>query len=714
MSQPDLNDATKAEIRKLYKAVQASLPGFKPRKEQTYLIAEIAKTLGGCFQQSQKDKRIIACEAGTGTGKTFAYLIPGIVMAQKLNKKLIVSTANVSLQSQLELKDLPLLQRVMPNLKFRVALGRNRYLCRRDVENVAGGVSDVTPQEIAMFGQPEQQEPLSSQDSDLLERMVQQFDSGAWDGVHDNWTTKGEVINQALWNRVNCKSGTCTKRVCPYFEECAFMKARKELEEVDVIVSNHALTMASVASGANVLPEPEEAIWVMDEAHHIPKQYRDSFEQRVTIEGSLKWLKKVPSTVGKASLTHGQDVSSTTAPEGKELDGIIRDLVTELQNITDMLLANCKFTNDYSEEQNYRFKDGLLPSVLATSLKNLSLLSGKVNRCVGAHASKLQECIEKKQIPSSPAIEKTLADINRMQLQAESFYNMWQLFMLNEQKGSAIAKWITCGGNGKPDLAFNAVPITVAEELKEALWDKAAGAVVTSATVTSLGNFDRFMLESGLKNDDGTQYRRVTSPFDYQNQSTLIVPKMQVDPTLANEETHTQEIAHYAEQMGKKHNAMLLLFTSYRQLNRFKELVSAELKADMLIQNEDTRPNLIRQHKERVDAGMRSILVGVASLGEGLDLPAQYLTCVGIAKIPFANFTAPVDEAEGEWIKKRGGNPFFEQSLPEASARLIQQVGRLIRSTSCSGEVLIFDRRLSSKKYGAQLLDSLPPMKLVA
>lgn len=714
MSQLDLDDATKAEIRKLYKAVQASLPGFKPRKEQTYLIAEIAKTLGGCFVQSEKGKRIIACEAGTGTGKTFAYLIPGIVMAKKLNKKLIVSTANVSLQSQLELKDLPLLQRVMPELSFKVALGRNRYLCRRDVENVAGGVSDVTPQELAMFGQPEPQDPLSTQDSDLLERMVQQFDSGAWDGVHDNWTTKAEVINQPLWNRVNCKSGTCTRRVCPYFEVCAFMKARKELEDVDVIVSNHALTMASVASGANILPAPEEAIWVMDEAHHIPKQYRDSFEQRVSIEASLKWLKKVPATVGKASLTHGQDVSTSIAPEGKELDCIISDLVTELQSITDMLLANCKFTNDYSEEQNYRFKNGLLPSVLGTSLKNLSLLSGKVNRCVGAHASKLQECIEKKQIPSSPAIEKTLADINRMQLQAESFFNMWQLFMLNEKKGSAIAKWVTCGGNSKPDLAFNAVPITVAEELKEALWDKAAGVVVTSATVTSLGNFDRFMLESGLKSDDGTQYRRVNSPFDYQNQSTLIVPKMQIDPTQANEESHTQEIAYYAEQMGKKHKAILLLFTSYRQLNRFKELASDELKADMLIQNEDTRPNLIRRHKERVDAGKRSVLVGVASLGEGLDLPAQYLTCVGIAKIPFANFTAPVDEAEGEWIKRRGGNPFFEQSLPEASARLIQQVGRLIRSTSCFGEVLIFDRRLSSKKYGAQLLDSLPPMKLMA
>lgn len=710
---PDLDDKTKLEIRELYKAVQGQLAGFKPRKEQSYLIAEIAKTLGGCFFKSSEDKRIIACEAGTGTGKTFAYLIPGIVMAKKLNKKLIVSTANVSLQSQLELKDLPLLQKVLPNLTFQVALGRNRYLCRRDVEAVAVG-APASRSEDSLFDNPEQPDSVSSQDADLLDRMIEQYDSKQWDGVHDNWTTKGEVIHSTLWNRVNAKSGTCTKRVCPYFEQCAFHNARKTLESTDVIISNHALTMASLASGGNVLPPAAEAIWVLDEAHHIAKQYRSSFEQRVTIEGSLSWLKKVSQAVTKLSMVHGQEVSQSISSHGAELDSIIKDTVNELHSVTNMLLSNCNFSNDYSEVQNYRFKDGLLPFGFDTAINNLKSLSSKINRCVGAHTSKLQESIEKSLIPSTPAIEKILADSNRLQASTESFYGMWELFIQNEQKGSAIAKWVTCGGNGKPDIAFNAVPITVAEELKETLWNEAAGAVVTSATVTSLGNFDRFRLETGLEHGDGTQYRRVNSPFNYATQGKLIIPPMQVDPTAANEETHTQEIVHYTKQMSSKHQALLMLFTSYRQMKRYIELVPEDIKADMLIQGEDTRPNLIRRHKNAVDAGKRSILVGVASLGEGLDLPKQYLTAVGIAKIPFNNYREPIDEAEGEWIKNRGGNPFFEQSLPEASAKLIQQVGRLIRSTDCTGEVLIFDRRLSSKKYGAQLLDSLPPFTLVA
>lgn len=525
---------------------------------------------------------------------------------------------------------------------------------------------------------------------------------------------KGEVIASTLWNKVNCKSGTCTKRICPYFEECAFHNARKTLDTIDVIIANHALTMTSLANGGNVLPPAEDAIWVIDEAHHIPKQFRSSFEQKVTIEGSLSWLKKVSQAVSKLSMVHGQEISQSIVKDGKELDDVVKGCVEELRSVTDMLLANCNFSSDYSQEQIYRFKDGLLPSVLDTSLSNLSTLSGKINRCVSAHTSKLQESLEKRKIPSTPAIEKILSESNRLQAHTESFADMWQMFTKIEQKGSAIAKWVSCGGNGRPDLSFNAVPISVGKELEDTLWSKAAGAVLTSATVTSLGNFDRFMLEAGLSANDGTQYCRVSSPFDYQKQAKLIIPPMKVEPTAKNEEQHTLEIVHFTGQMAQKHKAILMLFTSYRQLNRYIELVSPELKADMLIQGQDTRPNLIRRHKERIDNGLKSILVGVASLGEGLDLPREYLTCVGIAKIPFANFKEPVDEAESEFISKNGGNPFFELSLPEASAKLIQQVGRLIRSADCSGEVLIFDRRLSSKKYGAQLIDSLPPFTLFA
>ncbi|HHY0527484.1 TPA: ATP-dependent DNA helicase DinG [Vibrio parahaemolyticus] len=709
-----LTDKIKDEIRGLYKSVQNELSGFKPRKEQSYLIAEIAKTLGGVYTQNEgATRRIIAAEAGTGTGKTFAYLIPSIVLAKALNKKLIVSTANVSLQSQLELKDLPLLQKIRPDMTFKVALGRNRYLCRRDIEAVAVGAPPARSED-TLFDDQEPLEKVSGADAELLERMIENYDMKAWDGVIDNWPVKGEVIASTLWNKVNCKSGTCTKRICPYFEECAFHNARKTLDTTDVIIANHALTMTSLANGGNVLPAADEAIWVIDEAHHIPKQYRSSFEQKVTIENSLAWLKKVSQAVSKLSMVHGQEISQSIVKDGKELDEVVKGCVEELRSVTDMLLANCNFSSDYSQEQIYRFKDGLLPSVLDTSLSNLSTMSGKINRCVSAHTSKLQECLEKRKIPSSSAIEKILSESNRLQAQTESFNAMWELFTKNEHKGAVIAKWVTCGGNGKPDLSFNAVPISVGQELEDTLWSKAAGAVLTSATVTSLGNFDRFMLEAGLHANDGTQYCRVKSPFDYQNQARLIIPPMKFEPTAKNEEQHTSEIVHYTEQMAQKHNAMLMLFTSYRQLNRYIELVPPELRTDMLIQGQDSRPMLIRRHKERVDNGKRSILVGVASLGEGMDLPAHYLTGVGIAKLPFANFKEPVDEAESEFISNRGGNPFYELSLPETSAKLIQQVGRLIRSAQCQGEVLIFDRRLSTKKYGAQLIDSLPPFKLFA
>ena len=672
----DLTPEVKAEIRGLFCKLQEVLPGFKPRKEQSYLIAEIAKTIGGVFQEKRNDKRIIVCEAGTGVGKTFAYLCPSIILAKRIKKRLIVSTANVSLQSQLELKDLPMLQKLIPGLTFKVALGRNRYMCRRDIEAVLVGSPATSPEEM-LFENREENTPVSKDEIDLLERMLEQFDSSKWDGVVDNWTKIGEVIPTNVWSRVNCKAGTCTRRVCPYFNECAFMKARAELADTDVIVSNHALTMASLATDGGVLPPADEAIWVLDEAHHVPKQFRSSYEQKLTIQDSLKWMKKISQAVTKLAMVHNQEVSSNIVNYGKDLDQLITDTVNELQSITDMVNSNCDFHADYVEEQVYRFKEGQLPPVLNNSVNNLTIMSGKILRCVNAHQGKLQEVIEKKQIPSTPAIEKLLADGNRLELNVTSFYETWEL-LRNKHTDSPTAKWVTCGGNGRPDLSFNAVPISVAELLKQQLWDECAAAVVTSATMTSLDNFDRFMLESGLEANDGTQYRRVRSPFNYQTQGKLIVPQMQVEPSTANEEKHTQEIAYYANQMASKHKALLMLFTSYRQLNRFVEMVSPELRKDMLIQGEDTRPNLIRRHKERIDAGKRSCLCGVASLGEGLDLPKEYLTCVGIAKLPFANYKEPIDEAEGEYIKSRGGNPFYEQSLPETSAKLIQQVGRLI------------------------------------
>lgn len=705
----ELSGEDKANIRNLYKAIQNEFDGFKPRKEQSYLIAEIAKTLGGNFLVNKDDKRIIVCEAGTGTGKTLAYLIPAIIMARKAKMPLIVSTATVPLQNQLESKDLPLIQKVLKslnlNLTFKVALGRNRYMCRRDAENIAVTESN----ELQGIDSK-----LSADDEHLLDRMITQFDNGKWDGIRDNWTKHGEIINSKVWNSVNCKSGTCTKRICAHYKECAFIKARRDLSTADVIVSNHALTMASVATGNNVLPAPEDAIWCFDEAHHIAKQFRSSFEQKSSLESTIKWLKKAPQSAVKLSMAHGQDVGKDVIKSGTEFREVVESAVTELQTVSELIINNCNFSTDATDatdEQVYRFKDGVLPTILYKSTSNIAQLAKKINRYFNAHIAKLNEGIENNAINTSGNIEKLLTDANRLNQLANSFFDTWNLLLKSDSKGSAIAKWVSCK---QSNISVCASPISVANELNDTLWSQAAAVIATSATMTSLGNFNRFTLETGLQANDGTQYRRVNSPFDYQAQAKLIIPSMEVDPTVRNEEAHTLEICHYTEQMGNQHKALLMLFTSMRQMKSYVESVSPEIRAIMLVQGNDTHANLINQHKARIDRGEQSILVGLQSLSEGLDLPKKYLTCVGIAKIPFANYKEPIDEAEGEWIKKRGGNPFMEQSLPEASAKLIQQVGRLIRSTQCSGEVLIFDKRLTSKKYGSQLIQSLPDLTLVA
>lgn len=249
--------------------------------------------------------------------------------------------------------------------------------------------------------------------------------------------------------------------------------------------------------------------------------------------------------------------------------------------------------------------------------------------------------------------------------------------------------------------------------LDQLLWSRAAGCILVSATLRALNQFTYFCRQAGISEADGVRFLALASPFDYQNNARLVIPAVKYEPQAPQ---FTDLLIEVLPEYLEGETASLVLFSSYWQMNKVAEALRPLAKKnrwELLVQGEESRNETLKKHKENCEKGKTSILFGTGSFSEGLDLPGKYLTNLIITKIPFAVPTSPVEEAHAEYIESRGGNPFLQISVPEASKKLIQSVGRLLRKEEDSGRVVLLDRRIISKRYGKALLDSLPPFKRV-
>lgn len=260
-----LTAALKAQIAAWYKALQEQIPDFIPRAPQRQMIADVAKTLAG------EEGRHLAIEAPTGVGKTLSYLIPGIAIAREEQKTLVVSTANVALQDQIYSKDLPLLKKIIPDLKFTAAFGRGRYVCPRNLTALAS--TEPTQQDLLAFLDDELT-PNNQEEQKRCAKLKGDLDTYKWDGLRDHTDI---AIDDDLWRRLSTDKASCLNRNCYYYRECPFFVARREIQEAEVVVANHALVMAAMESEA-VLPDPKNLLLVLDEGHHLPDVARDALE----------------------------------------------------------------------------------------------------------------------------------------------------------------------------------------------------------------------------------------------------------------------------------------------------------------------------------------------------------------------------------------------------------------------------------------------------
>lgn len=702
-----LDESLKEEIQAAYRRVLEGLD-LTPRYGQRLMIAEIARTLAGIEADDSgyrlSNEHVCVLEAGTGTGKTLAYLLAALPVAQARGKRLIVSTATVALQEQVLHQDLPSLQKHSGlHFDFALAKGRGRYLCVAKLDQAMDGIEDNPT--FSLFEQA-----LESRDGDdfhaLVQELAEAYGNGRWEGDRDSWPV---AIDANSWRRLTTDHRQCTNRRCSHFSACAFFRARRYLDQADVIVANHDLVLADLSLGGGaVLPAPKDCIYVFDEGHHLPDKALEHFYHRFGVNAALRWLRTL-----KKSLTELNTALAVQPTLARLLAGfpeLIAALEPRLGEAYSLGHQLAELPNGAGEESHHhRFAMGRAPEALRELATALLAPFAELTRNLESMADILRESLDPEKATGLPReqAEPWLPLVALLHGRSSEAHALWQAMAASDVEGEPPqARWLTFDHpGGEAELTFSASPVSAAETLARYLWGSCYGAVVTSATLSALGRFERLQERAGLANR--YRYQRLPSPFDY-SRAVLSVPREATDP--ADREQHEKAIVEFIGSL-RNSEAVLMLFSSRAQLRAVEKALPKAQLARVLAQDRLPKRELIDQHRKRVDAGEGSIIFGLASFAEGIDLPGDYLTHVVITRLPFAVPDDPVGATMAEWIESRGGNPFMRISVPDASIKLVQACGRLIRKEADQGRITLLDRRVLTRRYGRALLDSLPPFR---
>ena len=689
--------------------------GLKARYGQRLMIAEVAKVLGTIKTDDEGRRKsepaVVAVEAGTGTGKTVAYSLAAIPTAKAAGKRLVIATATVALQEQIVHKDLPDLMRNSGlNFSFALAKGRGRYLClsKLDLLLQEGQAQSATAQ---LFEEEGFRIEVDERSQKLFTGMIEKLAGNRWDGDRDTWP---EELGDADWSQLTTDHSQCTGRHCPNFQQCAFYKAREGMTKVDVIVTNHDMVLADLALGGGaVLPDPRDTIYVFDEGHHLPDKAIGHFAHFTRLRSTADWLGQVEKNLTKLLAQHPLPGELGRLVEG--IPELARDLRTQQQFMFSACeqLADFKAGEDMEgrERPRHRFVGGVVPEHLIELGTELKKGFSKLTDLFSRIAELLKEAMDGEAgggIASHQA-EEWYPLFGSLLTRSQNNWELWTAFTVEDPEDSPpMARWLTLAEGGALfDIEVNASPILAAETLRRNLWNVAFGALVTSATLTALNSFDRYRMRAGLPKAAVTAV--VPSPFHHADAGVLRVPDLKADPRDAA--AHTAAIVRELPGLVEDARGTLVLFSSRKQMQDVFDGLEREWRRRVLIQGNLSKQETLNKHKARVDDGESSVLFGLASFAEGVDLPGAYCEHVVIAKIPFAVPDDPVEAALAEWIEARGGNPFMEIAVPDASLRLVQACGRLLRTEADRGTITLLDRRVVTQRYGKAILNALPPFR---
>lgn len=694
----------KTDIRNTYQAFLQQVGG-RARRGQMDMLGWITQSL---MHTSRVQPKIVL-EAGTGTGKTLGYLIPAVHCAQATGKQVVVATATISLQRQLLDKDIPLLADASGlRLNAHLAKGRGRYLCPVRIENTR-----------VEAGQPEDSliQPLTDSQRSLVEGLYTQFQSSDWDGDLDDWD---ESIDSRVLPLVTSNANNCRGRRCEAIADCPFYQARDELEDAQIIITNHDLVLSDLSLGGGVvLPAPEDAIYVFDEAHQLADKAISHQTQNLQLGSTLDAIETHQKRLKETDKMSGFDAQHLTKrlkPELTQLSGPL----SQLQDaVIDYLSGQLNEPNRWTQSNTGLHQFRLPPLGMPSNLAELAQQAIGPLKQICADLEGLIEWFKTQaENPNSEMDTELARNQQTYYAEAKQRYDSGKALLsqwAHTDTNGPEARWVLLRGierksqlfEADPELWFS--PASAAEGLDQSLWKRCAGAVLCSATLAVQQRFDRCYQALGL--DSETPCYIIDGSFDYQNQGELWLPDYAVDPK--DTDDHDQAILKHLELFWGQDVGVLVLFSSKAQLNRVFEAVDQKLVPQILSQSALGKGAIMGHHKLRRDQKQTSVIFGLQSFSEGVDFPGHLLTEVVICRLPFMQPDDPVQATYSEWIESQGRRAFFEVTVPMASIRLRQAVGRLIRSEEDTGRVTLLDNRIRTKSYGRNLLDDLPPFKRV-
>lgn len=691
-------------------SIAENLPEYEERPEQLRMAFAVCDA----FNKGQ----LAVVEAGTGTGKSLAYLVPALIWAKNNQERVVVSTRTINLQEQLIRKDLPFLRR-STDLEFYAVLvkGRSNYFCLRRGETAG--------RELGLFDQAQVEEL----------QQIMAWAATTKDGSKEDLSF---IPSYQAWDEVCCEADQCSRVRCAHYNRCFFHRARRQAARADILVVNHALLLSDLSlrlqtdnySATAVLPPFDRVI--LDEAHHLEDVATSYFSSQVTRFTFSRILNRLrhPRKPNQGLLPRLLDQLSQEMPDSlddlyRALHDEIETLVSKRQQLFDKALDELQSIGEELSlflgkqvSAKFEVKHRVLPTFTETAqwqsicqrvegLRTavLDLAAGIENLFRSAEA--LPEKVAEKVTSSlldlrgiAGRLEGLAADLGSFQAVAANSC-LWM-----EVKEGRI-------GRGKGLItSLCQAPLEVADSLNQALYQRFQTLVMTSATLTVAGAFGYFHSRIGLDRVASKRLIELSldSPFDYQQQALVAVPTDLPEPGKPGFSEAVRDAVEKAVLCSEGRS--FVLFTSYALLRQVYEELSPILtaqKLNCLRQGQENRHRLLKRFAE----DETSILFGTDSFWEGVDVPGRSLEQVVIARLPFKVPTEPVLEARAQAIEQRGGDAFMEYTVPQAVIRFKQGFGRLIRHRNDRGVVLILDTRVVKKGYGRMFLRSLPPARVV-
>ena len=652
-------------------------------------------------------------EAGTGTGKSLAYLMPAAAWALQNGERTVISTNTINLQEQLDGKDLPLVRSLLgDDVDWALVKGRGNYVSIRRARLAA------------------ETAPLLFEDdrADELDSLLEWI-NGTEDGSLGDLAF---VPSDDVWDEVRSDPDICLRTRCPHFQACFYQRSRRKAAAARLIIANHHLLFTDLSvrmatrnySGSAVLPAYRHLI--LDEAHNIEDAATSHMGFEVTRQGMFRLLARLDRK-GRGVLAAVQE--ALAGADGKTAATELRSRIEE----------RVRPAVEESRAQLTLFLDAMEPLLAADAVGAERIgtadfpepverpvvrerLDGLVSafRALEAEVRHVREILDRDEVLAE-GLEGRVLDLQSVERRLAGSVHALRTVLDPEDGEDRFVRWLEWRGRpqrGRRNLVIASAPIELGGMLRQGLFEKIDTVVLASATLATRGSFGFLRSRIGLSPDDLAQSESmqeiteaiIPSPFDFEHHTILGVPTDLPDvnsPGGALEEATARIVAEMADITD---GGMFVLFTSYRALRRVAELLRAGggLPWPLFVQGEDGRARLL----ESFVASGSGILLGTSSFWEGVDVPGRPLRGLVIQRLPFRVPTEPVTAARVEAIEKRGGNAFWDFALPLAALRLKQGFGRLVRSHDDRGSVVILDDRILRKRYGVYLRESLPPAPL--